>query len=93
MSCLLFAGTVAAAQDSNKDTGSRAKAKAPVKLLFVYVAKSATLKHIKGKEYQLSFPVTANNKVLAFSDRPNRVAFTLTPEQWAKIIRAGPNSF
>ena len=79
MSCLLFAGiTVAAAQDSNKVTGNEAKAKAPVKLLFAFNAKNATLKHIKGKEYQLSFPAKADDKVLAFSDRPNRIATLIT---------------
>lgn len=93
-SCLLFGtATMASNHASNKSKVSQKAAK-PINLLFVIKVKKAKLTHIKGKDYSLSFdPKNVVDGVLAFSDRPNRVAFRMSFDTYINITKKGPNSF
>lgn len=64
-----------------------------VNLMFLIKAKSAKLTHVSGTDYRLTIPISDINTVLAFSDRPERTAFYLKPNQYADLIDQGSNSF
>lgn len=62
-------------------------------LLFVFQTTNASLKPIKDNLYEFSFPINKKDKVLAFTDRPNRESFTVTRDQWVEMIMSGENNF
>ncbi len=89
-SCLLFgSAAMKASHIANKPA-----MKKEIKLMYVIRVKQAELVHVKGSEYRLLFnPSRIMDNVLAFSDRPNRVTFKLTYEQYLKLTGRGVNSF
>lgn len=70
-----------------------APAKKKIALLFVIEAAHGSLTHVKGKIYQLTIPTHDVRTVLAFSDRPNRLAFTMKQSEYHKMNYTGKNSF
>lgn len=65
-----------------------------LRLLFAFKVKHAVLQ-AKGStgEYTLTIPVNNIASVNAMSDRPNRVAYQLKPDDYAKLIHQGNNNF
>jgi hypothetical protein len=81
-SLLLLAATASAMGVSRK-----AKAVKRVDFLYVYQTPHAVLKHLTGLKYQLYFPNSnSKHQVLAFSDRPSRIAYRMNGAKWAKMI-------
>jgi hypothetical protein len=80
---ILFGSTTSAAMPKQ----------AKVSLLFVIEAAHGSLKHTSGKKYQLSIPVRDVKNILAFSDRPHRMAFKMTPQEYQKQTYTGAESF
>ena len=62
-------------------------------LLFAIEAKHGSLVHLKGDQYELAIPSKEIKSVLAFTDRPNRQAFRMKPEQYARLVHTGPDNF
>lgn len=66
----------------------------PVSLLFTLQLNPVSFKHLQGDHYQLKIPVTSVKKILAFTDRPQRKSFLLTPQAYTKITgKPGKRSF
>jgi hypothetical protein len=61
--------------------------------LFVARLKKVKFEHISNKKYRLTFDKSAVRTIEAFSDRPARLAFTLGPARFAKMIHTGQDSF
>jgi hypothetical protein len=94
-SCLLF-GTTSIAASPVKDPLVDGGISIPKKLgmLFAIEIKSAKLVYVKKGEYRLSFrPTDVVDGVLAFSDRPNRVAFRVSYAKHVKQVTTGRDSF
>lgn len=75
--------------------GAAAPKKPAKKLTFlfsVHVQKARLARKTK-RDYVLSIPLTEIKSVLVFTDRPNRIAFEVRPDQYQKIIHSGKNSF
>lgn len=64
-----------------------------VDLLFTIESKHGSLVHLKGDQYELALPLKEIKSVLAFSDRPDRIAFKMNPAKFAKLIHSGKNNF
>lgn len=69
------------------------KKNSPMQFMFVIDSAKGQLKRIDAKTYQLTLPVRSIHSVLAFSDRPNRVHFRLSPDEYGKLVYVGRNSF
>lgn len=66
----------------------------PVSLLFSLHFKPVYFKHLRGNMYQLKIPFKSAKKLLAFTDRPYRQAFMLSPKNYKMFTaRKGKNSF
>jgi hypothetical protein len=94
-SCLLF-GTAGIAANPVKDPlvfgGLASHSK--INMLFAMKLKQAKLVYMKDQEYKLSFkPSNIVDGVLAFSDRPNRVAFRMSYTKHVKLVTIGRDSF
>jgi hypothetical protein len=95
-SSLLF-GTTSMAVSQAKDPqvcGDTASSDKKLDLLFVVKVKTATLAHVKDREYTLSFkPSDTVDGVLTFSDRPHRVAFRMSYAEHVKLVTESDDSF
>jgi hypothetical protein len=90
--CLLFSAVVATA--ASKPAGSPAASpRSAPSLLFAMKAKKATIQPIQGNKYQLTIPLKALEPVLAFSDRPYRLAFRMKAEEFLDLVHSGDDSF
>jgi hypothetical protein len=49
-------------------------------------ADNSTLEQVSGERYVLSVPVKDISSILVFSDRPKRVAYQLTPYEYAAFV-------
>lgn len=65
----------------------------PVEWLFVVTSKEADIKQNDQGQYVLSLDHAKIEKVLAFSDRPNRIVKFISPEDFKKLWGQGKNSF
>jgi hypothetical protein len=93
-SCLLFGATAMAAGHTKDPLVFSGSSYKKVNLLFTIELKSAKLTHIKDQKYKLSFkPSDAVDGVLAFSDRPNRIATRMSYADHVKTVTTGKNSF
>lgn len=63
------------------------------KLSFVMEVKHAQLTHVAGTHYQLNIPIGDIKSILAFSSQPNRLAFRMTPNEYARAVHSGKDSF
>lgn len=69
-------------------------AKNAAKLLFVIRSHNAKLVYVSGKQYHLLIQQKDIKSILAFSDRPKRLSFRLTPQLFRQVIHLpGPDSF
>ena len=62
-------------------------------ILYSMEAHDATLRHVKGNLYELVTSITPGDQVLAFSDRPHRIAFLMSRDKWAEAVHKMKNSF
>ena len=74
------------------DRLSRLPAHMKVKLLFVLTAKRAVVEK-KEDHYELSLFKSDDNKVVAFTDRPQRLAFNVSLPMFSAIWDGGQDSF
>lgn len=66
----------------------------PVQWLFVISAKNGEIRQNDNKEYILSLEHTQIERVLMFSDRPNRIVKFISPKNFQKMWgEGGQNSF
>ena len=84
----MLSGAVAWAEDTRAPTAKN------VQLLFAIKAADAELKQIKGNQFQLTVQRSSIvDGILAFSDRPNRISFRMSLDNYLKLNHKGPNSF
>lgn len=82
------------ANDDRKSTqAARSAAEKEYHLLFSLKASYAKLIHVGGDRYQLLLPVSEVLPVLAFTDRPYRLAKRLSPDDFANLVHRGSHSF
>lgn len=67
--------------------------KKPVEWLFVITSVDAEIKKNDQGQYQLILKHAHIERVLAFSDRPNRIVKMISPEDFKKLWGEGQNSF
>ena len=67
--------------------------KSPIELLFTIEAKHGSLVHIKDDRYKLEIPRNDIKSVLAFSERPNRIAYKMDTAKYIKMVHTGENNF
>lgn len=67
--------------------------KKPVEWLFVITAKEGEIKKNSQGQYELMLKHTHIERVLAFSDRPNRIVKMISPQDFKKLWGEGKNSF
>jgi hypothetical protein len=92
--CLILGAGWAAGDPAAAVAKDSANTKAPVKLLFVISLKNARLMYVRERKYQLKFLTTDNKEpILAFSDRPQRVAFRLNRKEFNRLVQRGKDSF
>jgi len=65
----------------------------PVKLLFALSVKLGDITKVAEGRRELTFTTDKISSIMAFTDRPERHAFSLTVEQLATIWEAGSDSF
>jgi hypothetical protein len=58
----------------------------PMKLLFTMQLHDITFHQTGPGHYQLRVPLSSWHRVLAFTDRPKRQAFVLTPDQYKQLV-------
>jgi hypothetical protein len=63
------------------------------KFLYMVEANHSEFKFISGKTYQLTIPLKDIKNIVAFSDRPNRSSYTLSPDVFHQWIHSGSQSF
>lgn len=73
--------------DADKDK------KQAVEWLFVITSKEGEIKKNDQGQYVLTLDHAKIERVLAFSDRPNRIVKFISPENFKKLWREGKNSF
>lgn len=81
------------AYNAHAATAMAQASKAHAKLSFVMEVAHASLTQIAGHHYQLVVPIGDIKSILAFSAQPSRIAFRMTPNQYAKAVHSGKNSF
>lgn len=92
--CLLFGSAVPAMIElPNPSEYESQLVKTPINMLFVIEAKHGALVHTAGKQYKLIIPVADIKSVLAFSEHPNRISFSMTPGEFHKMVFNGTNDF
>lgn len=85
LATLVTSASFMIAAASHADIKPTGKAK---DFLFVIEAKAATLKHVNSDVYTLTIERKSIQSVLAFSDRPARLAMQMTPEDYAKLVHS-----
>ena len=94
VSGLLFAGPSQAMIELPNPSDYFGAAKSqPVKLLFTIETKHGVLRHLKDAKYELAVPLSDIKSVLAFSDRPNRLALRVAPQKFHDLVYSGDNNF
>jgi hypothetical protein len=87
-----FSFSCAYADTGNNQTNATSPKK-PVSWLFVITAKDGEIKKNAQSQYMLTLEHVKIERVLAFSDRPNRIVKIISPEQFKSFWSKGTNSF
>lgn len=64
-----------------------------VHFIFAMEAKHGHLIQVRGNQYRLTIPRQDVHSILAFSERPKRIAVNLVPEDFWSSVSKGPNPF
>lgn len=91
--CLLLEPEVMASEEDRLMPVAKVAAEKSYSLLFSLKSNYAKLVHMDGNNYQLLIPISEIKPVLAFTDRPYRLARRLTPDEFAHLVHQGENSF
>lgn len=67
--------------------------KKPIEWLFVITSKAGEIKKNSQGQYELTLQHAHIERVLAFSDRPNRIVKMISPKDFKKLWGGGKNSF
>lgn len=67
--------------------------KKPINLMFSIGLKNAAFKHVSGLQYELNTPKDGVASIIAFSDRPTRVAFSIKPSRFFQLTHIGSSAY
>jgi len=96
--CALILGSVAVAGVTASTSGdssgqSSSQQQGSANFSFVIEAAHGKLTQVSGKQFQLVIPTGDVKSVLAFSSRPDRIAKQMSPDDFAKMVHSGSDSF
>jgi hypothetical protein len=64
-----------------------------MEFLLTITLKQASFKQVQGNQYALIVPKDKVDQILIFSDRPNKVAFSVNPDEFSKLVHIGPEVY
>ena len=91
--CLLLEPDLMASEEDKLLPAVNSSTEKNYSLLFSLKSNYAKLMHMGGNDYQLLIPISEIMPVLAFTDRPQRLAKRLSPAEFAHLVHQGENSF